>query len=40
MLAGLGNEVPVQTVNSLQAGFDKKTAAYAYEQSVNHHFAD
>lgn len=38
-LAGLGNEVPVQTANSLPPGFDVGTAAYAYEQSVNQHLA-
>lgn len=38
-LAGLGNEMPVQTANSLPPRSDVGTAAYAYKQSANQHFA-
>ena len=38
-VGSLAGEAPVQTVNSLPPGFEEGTVAFAYEQSVNQHFA-
>ena len=40
LLPGTGREAPVQTANSLPAGFEVGTVAYAQAQSINHYFAE
>ena len=40
VVPGAGSEAPVQTANSLPAGFEVGTVAYAQAQSINRYFAE